>query len=51
MKIGRRKWEGGWGWGVNSTVFMPGTLCSQHKKKRFVREIKGKDVTCTQEKR
>ena len=30
------------GGGSNSTVFMPATLWSQQKKKRFVIEIKGK---------
>ena len=37
----RENWYGKRG-GGNSTVSMPATLWSQHKKKRFVREIKGK---------
>ena len=39
MKIGTGKGAGG-----NSTVFMPATVWSQHKKKRFVREIKEKEL-------
>ena len=38
MKIGTGKE------GCNSTVLMPATLWSQHKKKQFVREIKGKEL-------
>ena len=39
-KIGTGKGGGG----GNSTVFMPATLWSQKKKKRFVRDIKGKEL-------
>ena len=40
----RENWYGKRGGGGNSTVFKPATVWSQHKKKRFVREIKGKEL-------